>query len=571
MGTGMIFDVDATTACRWMAIGIVVTAASFADAAPRRPARARAGTSVPRSMLVALSDSLGQGTMDATNNQRSTQHAFVQLVADKLAAEGPLVFSQPFFDADERRIAPFRIPTNLSVDGSDSFSLEGIEYYERVGAETSFVSPSLLADRALPFRLKDKYEKVLYPLNLFVGAPVSQLDGGIWLLDVAAPALRRDEAIVLLWIGNNDTSTAALGFGGSSPQFQPIPLDQVAPELKPLLRILLRYGETQGDVSFAPYTAASIERNLTNLDDFQAQYEAVLSRLIDGGATAALPVERQVFLCTLPYYSAVGYLFDSDDLEYYLSKFDPDYHVPPSFQRIAPPGVPVTDPFQGDRVSLLTFGFMLALLHSGYSVDYVNGVLEENGQQRDGLVLSESEQGLIRDRIDAFNDVIRSAGAAAGPGVHVIDTGELLNGALSGETELIIAGRPFTRKWSRGGGLSLDGVHPGYTGQAFVANAVLDSIDAARGIATERYDLDLIALTDPYVDWDGDGWVPGPGGSPPGSAQILLLLTDPNDSDPAVEAEIPDDFWERLSDVLLGQILGIPSLRAEAGRLGADY
>ena len=48
-----------------------------------------------------------------------------------------------------------------------------------------------------------------------------------------------------------------------------------------------------------------------------------------------------------------------------------------------------------------------------------------------------------------------------------------------------------------------------------------------------------------------------------------LLFTDPDDSDASVEADLPDDIWERLSKLLLGDILGIPSIRAEAERLGA--
>ena len=89
-----------------------------------------------------------------------------------------------------------------------------------------------------------------------------------------------------------------------------------------------------------------------------------------------------------------------------------------------------------------------------------------------------------------------------------------------------------------------------------------------RGTTTPPYDLDAIALQDPYVDWDGDGWVPGPDVEPFDVGEILFLLTDPDDTDPDVEAELPDGIWERLSDMLLGGILRIPGLRAEAERLG---
>ena len=73
---------------------------------------------------------------------------------------------------------------------------------------------------------------------------------------------------------------------------------------------------------------------------------------------------------------------------------------------MAAPGAPIDDFFKGDRVSLLTFGFMYALLGTGYSVDYVNQVLEVDGHQRDGLVLSEEEQCFIMSRIDRYNNAI---------------------------------------------------------------------------------------------------------------------------------------------------------------------
>jgi hypothetical protein len=537
------------------------TAAPAVDGA-RRTAR-RAG---PDYMLIALSDSLGHGTMDGVNNELNTRNAFVQLIADKLQVANSLYFSQPFFDEQEKRMQPFRIPTNLSVDGSDSFSLEGLEYYRRAGVDTSFLSTDLLGDKLFPGRLKDKYDKVLYPLNLLNRGPVSQLDGAVWLLGTKAPALSIGEAAVLLWIGNNDSSSAALGYGGQNPEFQPIPLAEVGPELKPLLRLLLRFGERQGEVSFEPYGPEAIERHLTLVDDFAAQYERILSRLL--AETAASGVPRRVLACTLPYYSSVGYLMDSEDLEYYLRKQNPAYNVPPSFKRVAPPGDPIEDPLLGDRVSLLTFGFMYALLNSGYSVDYVNGILETAGQQRDGLVLSESEQQSIRDRIDGYNDIIHAA-AAAHAEVHVVEIGDHLNETLTGETEVIVGGRKFDRKWSRGSAFSIDGIHPGYTGQAYVANFLLDAIDTALGTDTTPYDLEQVSLLDPYIDRDGDGWVPGPDIAPTGIAKLLFLLTDGDDGNAAVGADLPDDTWELISDILLERILGIPSIAAEAARIRA--
>jgi len=278
----------------------------------------------------------------------------------------------------------------------------------------------------------------------------------------------------------------------------------------PLLRFLLRAGPELGVISYDSYTQAAIERNLTEVADFADQYAHLLQRLDTETSDALHDGRMELFLLTLPYYSSIGYLFDSDDIEFYLRQIDPTYTLPSTFARVTPGGQPITDPTQGDRISIFTFGLMYMLLGSGYSMDYVNGVLETDGLQRDGLVLSHAEQQYIAGRIDSFNAVIQQAAYGLGPHVHLIDTGALLNDALTGQTTITVAGRTISRKWTRGGAFTLDGVHPGYTGQAFIANYLLTQLNTHWGISAPLYELDAISLTDPYWDKDGDGWAPGP-------------------------------------------------------------
>ncbi len=519
----------------------------------------------PRTLLIGLGDSLTHGTMDATNNATNTLNAYLQKIAESLGQVTPLAFSQPLFDEQGNRLMPFRIPTNLGVDGADIFSIEGIEYYKRVGADESYLTDSYLCDKLLPSQLDDKYDKVLYPIDLLARQPVSQIDSAIWLLNQRAVKVPQGKNLVIFWMGNNDSSLAALGSGGANPTFMPLPLDQVEPELKPLLSHLLRLGESEGDISFAPYTQAAIERNLTELQEFVEQYERIINRLqIEVSPSAQV----ELFLLTLPYYSAVGYLFDSEDLEYYFQKLNPAYTVPPTFKRVAPPGEPITEPLKGERISLLTFGLMYALLDTGYSVDYVNQILEMDGQQQDGLVLSEEEQQSIMSRIDGFNEEIKDAVAAHGPHVHLIDIGQYMNDGLTGKTPIIIGDRELSRKWVRGSSFSLDGVHPGYTAQALVANFVLEELNAVLGLGAPLYDLSAILPQDVYIDQDEDGWAPGPDYVASGITELLFLFKDPDDGNAAVQVELPPDVWELISDVLLKEILGIPRLREEAERLG---
>lgn len=549
------------------ALSLVLSAFPGASAA-----RAAADSTL---VLIGLGDSLTHGTMDGTNNALNTLHAYLQKIAEALGQVTPLTFSQPLFDAQEQRLEPFRVPTNLGVDGADAFSVEGIEYYKRVGVDESFITTDYLCDKLLPRRLQDKYDKVLYPINVLAhqGAPppcntpcVSQMDAAIWLLNERVQQAEGGKAAFIFWVGNSDSSTATLGAGGSNPTFLPLPLEQIEPELTPAVRLLFHLGLQDGALSFSPYTQANIERNLTEPQDFVDQYEHLLSRLETAGTLRTGQVE--LFLLTLPYYSSVGYLFDSEDLEYYLRKLNPAYTVPPTFQRVAPPGGPITDVVKGDRISLLTFGMMYTLLSTGYAVEYVNQVLEINGQQRDDLVLSEAEQRYIMARIDGFNATIKSAAAAHGPHVHLVDIGQYVNDALTGKITVVVGDHVLSRKWVRGSSFSFDGVHPGYIGQALVANFVLVRLNEVLGVLAPLYDLAQILPSDPYVDADGDGWAPGPGYQASGLTELLFLFKDPNDADPAVQVQLPPDVWDQISAVFLHELLGIPTLRAKAERLG---
>jgi len=528
-------------------LSVALIVAAPAALAADRVVRSSAAT--PNLLLIGFGDSLTHGTMDATNNSTNTLNAYMQKIAESLATVSTLTFSQPLFDVDENRIDPFTIPTNLGVDGADSFSVEGIEYYQRAGTDTSYVTDDYLADALLPLGFEDKYDKVFYPINLKVKQKASMVDSTVWLLNQYAG---QGQPVVVFWIGNNDSSTAALGEGGINPTFLPIPLEQVSPEITPLLRNLLVNGQASGDLSFEPYTMASIERNLTVLGDFVTQYDHLLTRLKTEVNPAA---GAKLFLLTLPYYSSVGYLFDSEDLEFYFRKLNPAYSVPPTFARVTPEGEPITDPTKGDRISLLTFGFMYALLDSGYSVDYVNEVLELDGQQRDGLVLSDAEQASIRSRIDGFNATIREAATAYGTGATVVEIGDYLNDGLTGKTTIVVGDKVLGRKWVRGSSFSLDGVHPNYTAQALVANFVLDKLNAMLGLGAPLHDLEAILGTDPYIDWDGDGFAPGPTYAATGIPELLFLFKDPDDGSADVQPVLPRNVWRLISNAIVKEFL----------------
>jgi len=552
----------------WLCAAAAVVAASFTYGADvTRNEDDRTGDKLWRpsgTVLIGIGDSLTHGTMDATNNKTNTENAYLQLVADSLADVMPLKFSQPFFDVKKRRMRPYKVPTNLAVDGSNIFTIDGLRYGPRNGEVEDFVDEGCICHEYLPLNLRTTYEKVLFPINLKARFGVTCIDAALWHLAQLADLPASNDAIVVMWAGNNDSSAAALG-GGEKPMSMPIPFELAEPELTRGLRRLMDYGMRKGEIGFEPYTMEMIERNLTAAVDFEQQHSMVMTRIVY--ASNLSPDRFDVFLLTLPYYSSVGYLVDSEDLEYYFQKLDPTYTVPPTFARVAPPGEPITDPLAGDRVSLLTFAFMYLLLDSGYTPDYVNRALEIDGVQRDGLVLSQEEQLYIQARIDAYNDTIRAA-ANLYPNVHLVDAGGELNEGLAGNRVVIVGGKRLSRKWVRGSGFCLDGVHPGYTAQAMIANYVIDQINAELGLAAAHHDLEDVFTYDPYIDHDNDGYAPGPDYTPHGMTEMLFLLKDPDDTDPNVVPVIPDDVWTRFSRILLRDALGIPALQAEAERLG---
>ena len=112
----------------------------------------------------------------------------------------------------------------------------------------------------------------------------------------------------------------------------------------------------------------------------------------------------------------------------------------------------------------------------------------------------------------------------------------------------------MTRKWVRGGCFTLDGVHPGYTGKAVIANRIIENINTALGMQAPVHDPASIMESDPYIDNDGDGWAAGPEDEASGVSGMLFLFRDTDDTNPAVQPVLPPDIWMRLSDALLNLI-----------------
>ena len=119
----------------------------------------------------------------------------------------------------------------------------------------------------------------------------------------------------------------------------------------------------------------------------------------------------------------------------------------------------------------------------------------------------------------------------------------------------MVGDKVLGRKWVRGSSFSLDGVHPNYTAQALVANFVLDKLNATLGLGAPLHDLEAILGTDPYIDWDGDGFAPGPTYAATGIPELLFLFKDPDDGSADVQPVLPRNVWRLISNAIVKEFL----------------
>ncbi len=109
-------------------------------------------------------------------------------------------------------------------------------------------------------------------------------------------------------------------------------------------------------------------------------------------------------------------------------------------------------------------------------------------------VLTAAEAAEVRDTVQRFNTVIRNEADAIG--AVVVDVFGLFERAAA--EGIAVGGIRLTT--AQGGGLfSLDGVHPTRTGQAVLANAFIDAINARFGTAVPPVDVADVATDDPLA------------------------------------------------------------------------
>ena len=206
---------------------------------------------------------------------------------------------------------------------------------------------------------------------------------------------------------------------------------------------------------------------LTSVAQFTADYATIANDL------AAM--HSKVVVATIPYVTQVAFLFSREDLIKFLGQ---DFGLP-----------------EGSYTSLP----MMLLLKLGLA----NAATLQNPN----YVLDPTEIKTIQQRVDTFNQIIRQHAQAAGFAVADINT--LFEQVQ--QTPPVFDNVAITRRFN-GGIFSLDGVHPSNIGHAIVANAFIAAANAQFGMHTPpigQDQLNQIAATDPFIDWNGNLIVPG--------------------------------------------------------------
>ncbi len=206
---------------------------------------------------------------------------------------------------------------------------------------------------------------------------------------------------------------------------------------------------------------------MTSIEQFTTDFTEITERLARRGGN--------VVFANIPSITRIGFLVDRKDLTKFLGS---DYGLP-----------------EGSYTTIVAM-FLLKLGFDDGSI-----------LQDPHYVLDAEEIQLMKERIQAFNEIIEET--ASSKGMPVVDMHAVFEDAATNPK--VIANIPITPKFL-GGIFSLDGVHPSNTTHALAANAFIDKINSSFGAnipLIARSELEKICLADPFVDKDNDGKVRG--------------------------------------------------------------
>jgi hypothetical protein len=206
---------------------------------------------------------------------------------------------------------------------------------------------------------------------------------------------------------------------------------------------------------------------VTPLATFTSEYQSLMASLKATGA--------KVIVGNIPDITHVGFLFDNNELIKYTGT---NYNLAPGYYTTFP------------TMALLKLGV--------YGADKLTNP---------AYVLSPSQITNIQQQVVLYNNVIAQAAAAEGFGLADIYT--TVNNIIA--DPITLEGFTITTGYN-GGAFSLDGIHPSDSGYALFANTFINAYNA-----TYKETVPVLPMAnlldvlngDPYIDWNGNGVVPG--------------------------------------------------------------
>jgi hypothetical protein len=202
--------------------------------------------------------------------------------------------------------------------------------------------------------------------------------------------------------------------------------------------------------------------NLTSLESFTADYREMVRRL---RAVGAMPI-----LINVPDVTAIAAVMSINTVATLAN-------VPAAVV--------------AGRLGVSESDFLL-LSHINTYIAKIGGA--STPPLTDAQVLTAEEVAIIRERVNQFNDVIRTV--AAENQAVLVDINAAFNQVAA--NGLLIGTKRLTNL-PLGGIFSLDGVHPTYTAQAWVALQIVNTLNATLGLNLPPIDVASIMAADPLV------------------------------------------------------------------------
>jgi hypothetical protein len=202
--------------------------------------------------------------------------------------------------------------------------------------------------------------------------------------------------------------------------------------------------------------------SLTSVEKFREDYTALMDRFSATGAT--------LIVGNIPDASVIPFLVSAEEVAAQVG-------LPLSIVG------PLLGIGSGDFVTLDAFPTIIAIL-----TNQVPGPLPDN------LVLTASEISQIHAAVVAYNQIISDEARAKG--APLVDINALFSSVRS--RGIVVKGQRLTSDFL-GGIVSLDGIHPTYTGHAVVANEFIHVFNARLHAGIPPLAIELVAVDDPLV------------------------------------------------------------------------